>query len=252
MIAFVRGRLDGPADTDEVSIRTDAGRLVVRMYAPPGDLSPGDAIIAARATVPIGVVDEERAAMLGRWAAGSPDPAGPLGLASTPVILLPDPSLETVATSGADRAGRGPEMARLPASTPGLGLELLVATSLGAEVIVLNEAEGRHVDLVRILGGRAVVALAFHDAASADRWFAAAELDADIPIPTAAAGWPREVSTLGLESNHQLVQVDPTAALDETAAGDDISTPIRGAAAAGILAGRIAAGNRRWRAALEP
>ena len=252
MIAFVRGRLDGSTDTDEVSIRTDAGPVAARTYAPHGDISAGDAVIAASATVPIGIVDQAWTAMLGRWDAGSPDPAGPLGLASTPVILLPDPSLESAVASAADRAGRGPEIAHLPASAPGLGLELLAAVSSGAEMIVLIEPEGRHVDLVRILGGRAVVALAFADATSARRWLHGAELDADIPIPIPPGGWMREIATLGLESTHQLVQVDPTAALDETAISDDTLTSIRAATAAGILAGRIAVGNRRWRAALDP
>jgi hypothetical protein len=250
MIAYIRGRLDTTADADEVAIRTDTGLVGARLYAPPGSLSPGDEVIAAAATVPIGVDDHALTAMLGPWPANRPDPAGPLGLASAPVILLPVPSLETVAAAGADRAGREPAIALLSASTAQLGLELLAATSSGAEVVVLSEATGRHVDLVRIVGGRAVVALAFPDAAAATAWLGDAELDADLPVPTGDDGWLRDVATLGLESMHQLVQVDPTIAIDPTRTASGKSAA-GAAAAAGMLAGRIAAGTRRWRAALE-
>jgi hypothetical protein len=250
MIAYIRGRLDEPGHTDEVVIRTGAGAVTARTYGPAGRLTPGDEVVAATATVPVGIVEHARTALLGPWPAIGDDPAGPLGLASAPVIVLPDPSLEAVATSGADRAGRGPAIARLRAPTDRLGLALLAATSSGAEVVVLAGAEGRHVDLVRILGGRAVVALTFDDAATAAAWLAGAELDADVPIPPTEQGWMADVATLRLESTHQLVQVDPTPVLDATAA---VRTPaVRAAAAAGVLAGRIAAGNRRWRAGLEP
>jgi len=251
MIAYIRGRLEGSADAGEVVIGTDAGRVVSRIYASAGPLAPGDEVVAATATVPVGVVDHERTALLGPWSSSRADPSGPLGLASTPVLLLPGPSLETVATSAADHAGRAPTIARLDAAAPGLGLELLVAAASGAEIVVLTQATGRHLDLVRILGGRAVVALAFPDAAAATRWLGDADLDADIPVPTNEDRWMSEVPALGLESTHHLVQVDPAPAIDRTPPGDDTAS-VQAVAAAGVLAGRIAAGNRRWRADLEP
>jgi hypothetical protein len=82
-------------------------------------------------------------------------------------------------------------------------------------------------------------------------WLAAAELDAEIPIPIGHEVDRVAMPPLALGPMHQLVQVDPTPALEE--AGEiDAAPDVLAAAAAGVLAGRIAAGNRRWRAALDP
>ena len=89
-------------------------------------------------------------------------------------------------------------------------------------------------------------------AIEARAWLAGAELDADIAVPSVGEGWSA-MATLGLEATHHLVQVDPTPALAEAGTNATaVSADALAAAAAGVLAGRIAAGNRRWRAALEP
>jgi hypothetical protein len=252
MIAYVRGRLHGPADAREVRIETERAPVVARTYAPPGGLAPGDDVVAAAARIAAGIVDHDLTALLGPWPSDRPDPSAPLGLASTPVILLPTRALVDIARAGVARAGRAPMVKRLEAPTPHLGLELLEATGAGAEVVVLTESRGRHVDLVRILNGRAVVALPSSDGHAIAAWLDDAELGADLPIPTTDRDAARTIASLGLEATHQLVQVDPTPAFDEAGASSDGDFAISAAAAAGVLAGRIAVGNRRWRAEAAP
>jgi|1186.fasta_scaffold00427_3 hypothetical protein len=252
MIVFVRGRLEASSDAERAIVDAAEESIVARIYASAGRPDRGDDVVAARTTLHIGVADHERTALLGSWPADGPDPAGPLGLASAPVVLLPDASLASLALAGITRAGRSPHVATADVDAPALGLALLDATSSGADVVVVPGADGRHLDLVRILGGRAIVALPLPDVIAVRSWLADAELDAELPIPTTQdAGWSA-IAPLGLEATHQLVQVDPTPALDEAGAPAARATPaMLAAAAAGVLAGRIADGNRRWRAGLE-
>ena len=251
MIAYIRGRLAGVADAPEVLIRTQEGQIVARTFSPPSNLVPDDDVVAVSATIAVGVVDRDETALLGPWAADGPDPGGPLGLASTPVVLLSGASTIDVALAGVARAGRDPQVAILEAGAPDLGLAVLATVGAGTEVVVLTEAEGRHIDLVRILGGRAVVALPASDATTISAWFGDAELGADIPLPTTDAQASADIASLGLEAVHQLVQVDPSPALDRARVGA-MRFSLLTVAAAGILAGRIAVGNRRWRAEVEP
>jgi hypothetical protein len=90
----------------------------------------------------------------------------------------------------------------------------------------------------------------------------------DVPVPVLKDDEQREVvwnalRSAHLEAKHQLVEVEGRPALDELVArGVDVRTMGRGvdddpafflaAGAAGVLAGRVAAGNRRWQAAPEP
>lgn len=252
MIAYVRGRLERATDARTVAIATERGRIEACLYAPPGGLAPGDEVVAASTTIAVGVTDHDEVALLGPWPAQESDPAGPLGLASTPVILLPDASTAEIALAAVALAARSAGVARVEGPTPGLGLGLLGAATAGADVVVLTQAEGRHVDLVRILGGRAVVALTASDAATVGEWFDDAALGADVPIPVTDADAAAAIASLGLEATHQLIQVDPTPALQE--AGTTFEQPplrVLTAAASGVLAGRIAVGNRRWRAGVS-
>ncbi len=254
MIAYVRGRFDAFVDADDVLITTAAGDAIsARLFAPSGRAGPGDAVVAATATITIGVADHARTAFLGPWPADGPEPSGPLGLAATPVVLLPEASVAPIARAGIERAGRGASVASFDGPTEALGLELLSATSSGTEVVIVDRAVARHVDLVRILGGRAVVALPGTGPNEAKAWLAEADLDAELPIPTVDnAAWAA-IAAIGLEATHQLVHVDPAPAFDEARMRIAGATPAAlTAGAAGVLAGRIAARNRRWRAALEP
>jgi hypothetical protein len=252
MIAYTRGRFDGPVGTHEVSIDTVGSTVIAQIYTPPGDLTSGDDVVAATATIPAGVVDLERTALLGPWPPHATDPSDPLGLRATPVVLLGDASLARIALAGVDRAGRAPETRSVGAPATALGLDLLAAVTSGVEAIVVSGADGRLIDLVRILGGRAIVASPVSDGSDVHAWLAAAELDAEIPIPIGHEVDRVAMPPLALGPMHQLVQVDPTPALEEAGEPIDAAPDVLAAAAAGVLAGRIAAGNRRWRAALGP
>lgn len=90
----------------------------------------------------------------------------------------------------------------------------------------------------------------------------------DVPVPVLEDDGQRNavwdaLRSAGLEERHQLVEVDGRPALDELIArGVEIRSMGRGveddpafflaAGAAGVLAGRMAVGNRRWRPASEP
>ena len=252
MIAYTRGRFDGPVGTHEVSIDTVGSTVIAQIYAPPGDLTSGDDVVAATATIPAGVVDLERTALLGPWPPDAADPSDPLGLRSTPVVLLGDASLARIALAGVDRAGRAPETRSVGAPGTALGLDLLAAVTSGVEAIVVSGADGRLIDLVRLLGGRAIVASPVSDGSDVHVWLTAAELDAEIPIPIGHDVDRVAMPPLTFGPMHQLVQVDPTPALEEAGEPIDAAPDVLAAAAAGVLAGRIAAGNRRWRAVLGP
>ena len=253
MIVFLRGRVDTRAEGDGVWVQTPRDRIHARALVPIEPVEAGEDVLVAVASVHIGVRALEFAVALGGWPPGS-DPSDPAGLASTPVVLLSDGRAAPIAIAGIERAGRDPTVVRLDGSAPALGLALLRARAAGAEVVVVSSADGRHLDLVRVLGGRAVLALPSADPDVVRSWLGAAELDADIPIPVGARETVRQgIGPLDLEDVHQLVEVDPSPALDaagRTAQGASIAELAAGSA--GVLAGRIAAGNRRWRAALEP
>jgi hypothetical protein len=90
----------------------------------------------------------------------------------------------------------------------------------------------------------------------------------DIPVPVLEDDGQREtvwsaLRSARLEAQHQLVEVDGRPALDELVARrvevrsmgrgvDDDPAFFLAAGAAGVLAGRVAAGNRRWRLARDP
>ena len=252
MIVYRRGRVDTPLEGDAVWVQTQRDRIYARALVPIERVEPGDEVIVAIASVQIGVTAHAFAVVLGPWAPG-PDPSDQAGLGSIPVVMLSERRTGPIAIAGIERAGRGPTVVRLDGSVPALGLALLGACGAGAEVVVVSTADGRHLDLVRALGGRAVLGLPLADRDAVRSWLGGAELDADIPIPVQARDAVRRViGPLHLEDVHQLVEVDAAPAFDAAASIKDASIAELAAGAAGVLAGRIAAGNRRWRASIEP
>jgi hypothetical protein len=209
--------------------------------------------LLAHTVVEVGVEDLPVTVDLGAWPTDAQDPAGPLGLASTPVIVLKDARWTDLATAGALRSGDRPACLRLPGTAPHLGLQLLVAVTEGADVVLVEDGAGPALRDVRALGGRPLAVLPLEDPVTIESYLGGCAFDVHVPLPAledvsrdrvAAA-----VADLHLETLHHLVEVDPYPAFAE--AGLDpahASLDAMAAAAAGVLAGRLAAGNRRWRA----
>ena len=124
---------------------------------------------------------------------------------------------------------------------------------MGAEVVLVAAARRPPRWTAGRSAGARFLALALTDDAVAVL-ARCGELDMDVPDPVGARDVVRRsIGPLHLGTSHQPVEVDPSPAFD--AAGidiDDASIAELAAGSAGVLAGRIAAGNRRWRAALEP
>jgi len=209
--------------------------------------------LRVRTVLEVGVETHDVTLELGAWPEDAADPAGPLGLASTPVVVLPDDRWTDLATAGALRAGRQPACLRLPADGPRLGIQLLVAATEGAEVILIEAGGGPQLDLTRALGGRPLAVLPLDRPEEIGRYLAGCAFDVHVPVPTGddrfRARVAAAIETFHLEMRHHLVEVDPTPAFAEAGSNpSEVSLDALAAAAAGVLAGRLAAGGRRWRA----
>ena len=121
---------------------------------------------------------------IGPWPPDGPDPAGPLGLASTPVIVLPDPVWSDLATAGALRAGRQSACARLPGDAPALGLRMLVAVTEGADIVLVEGGAGPHLRVARALGGRPLAVLPLPDRDAVETMLQGCGLDVHVPVPS--------------------------------------------------------------------
>jgi len=129
---------------------------------------------------------------------------------------------------------------------------LLAAARRGTEVLLVAGAtDGSLLDQVAALRGRVVPALPLGRPQALTSLFAGSTLEVDLPVPgmhgAARAAIRERIAAISLDSR-RLVEVDPRPAFEE--AGLDFETAdldALGAAAAGVLAGRLAAANRRWR-----
>ena len=256
MIAYVRGRLsDRPAGGDVVEVLTDDGPLTAATAVDPGDLRANEPVVVARTELTVGVSTKHLAVLLGPWADDDPDPAGPLGLASTPVVVLPDGSLGDLARAGARRAGHSPAIATVAGGAGWLGLVLLDAVG-SADVLIVEQGDGETLRLARALGGRPLAALPLIEPAAVATLFSSLDLDVHVPVPSGddplRVRIRRTLAPFDLEAIHHLVEVDPQPAFDELRLDvTDADLDELCAAAAGVLAGRLAATNRRWRRELE-
>jgi hypothetical protein len=180
-----------------------------------------------------------------------------------PVLALADPSLVEVVRAGASRAGSGPLVIIVPEADEA---SLVAAREAGGEVVV-TLCEGatavRSLNTARRLGGRAVPVLGLGDADAGPRVLRStldlladqALRDTNVPVPALDDDLRRPVwdqlRAARVEEQHHLVEVDGAPALAELAALGLDPPEARWAAlaagAAGVLAGRMAAGNRRWR-----
>jgi len=252
---FRRGLIVGAAGAD-LEIDVGGESFVAEVPVPLGSVRSGDTVLIALTKLDVGVTRYELAMAIGAWPLDAPDPAGPLGLASTPVIVLPDPVWSDLAIAGALRSGHQPACLRLPGDAPALGLQMLVAATEGADVVLVEGGAGPHLRVARALGGRPLPVLPFPDRDAIAAMFRGCEFDVDVPVPALTDQQRADVSALlrilTLQKTHHLVEVDPSPAFAH--AGLDIagaSLEALAAGAAGVLAGRLAAGNRRWRAQLE-
>ena len=254
MIAFRRGVLvETGAD---VVVETDGVRLVAEVPVPFGAMPVGQSLVVAQTTIEVGIEARELTLAIGPWPVDAPDPAGPLGLAATPVIVLPDPVWSDLAIAGALRAGRHPATLRLPGDALALGLRLLVAVSEGADVVLVEGGAGQHLRVARALGGRPLAVLPLPDRDAVASLFDGCGLDVHVPVPSLEDPERSLVAEclrpLELEATHHLLEVDPAPAFEQAGVAlDGAPLDALAAAAAGVLAGRLAANNRRWRAQFE-
>ncbi len=175
----------------------------------------------------------------------------PGGLRNTPVVVLGDPRLEATVREGVARSSHA-STARLELGIGTfLGAELLGGSSVGEVLLVVEQGSaGAHALVVtRALGGVPLPVVALEDPAGSRAMLAACDVDLDIAVP--AVDEPlrtrvREAARqLGLFTNHHVVEVDPRPGLADPADTPSLHQLV--AAATGVLAGRVAAGNRRWR-----
>jgi hypothetical protein len=185
-----------------------------------------------------------------------------------PVVLFAEADLLPSVLAGSRRAGREPTTLELPTVD---ARTLAAAAAQGVEVavgVVPVEKLIAALNLVRARGGRGVPVLGFLPGTDAPRiaemslsfLAAPALLDLNVPIPAIEddarrlAVWD-QLRAASLEVHHHLVEVDGTPALEELAGRGNPAPkdPWRAlaAGAAGVLAGRLAAANRRWRDPLE-
>lgn len=207
-----------------------------------------DGSVEAAAEVVVGVETREVVVPLGR-PVGEIDPGW---LRNTPVIVLTSAALEPMACAAAERAGRASVSPVRLGSGDRLGLRLLEAAA-DAEVLTVVVAVDEVTETLvvsRALRGRPLPVVPFDDPPSARRMFEACWVDLDIALPSLDGPGRAEVravvAELGLFASHHVVEVDPRPGLDGRGRGAP-SLHELAAAATGVLAGRVAAGNRRWR-----
>jgi hypothetical protein len=220
----------------------------------PGPLEAQEAVLVARTRISVGITTREHVVLLGRWEESRVP--GPGGLEGLPVVVLPDRSATDLVLAGLRRAGRRPAVVVERAGGAAIGPRILDAVAAGTEVLVIDGGAGPELWLARVLGGRPLAALPLDDPDLVRALFAGLDVDVHVPVPTGddarRAAVRMLLEPLALETMHHLVEVDPMPALEELAV-DPATVPFTAlaAAAAGILAGRMVVGNRRWRAEVE-
>ena len=215
--------------------------------------SDGDGVPHAVARVTVGVRAEIVRVPLAR-SHGDVDPGG---MRNAPVVLLTDPDHEPLVRAGAERAGRA-LVTTIGASDEPLGSSLLHAAAAGEVVVLVTEppSAGAALVVARALEGRPLPVMPFDDEVAARTMLDGCWVDLDVAIPS-IDGALRDrlrgaVERLGMFADHHVVEVDPRPALAGRRDGADPTPSELSAAAAGVLAGRLAARNRSWRGDAGP
>jgi hypothetical protein len=211
----------------------------------------GDGSVDIVAEIAVGVETRQVRVPLGNFE-GEIDPGG---LRNTPVVVLGDRGLGDTVRAGASRAGDASiaQVELEDEELPGAGL--LKGSSIAEVLVVVAHGPVAAAALVvaRALGGRPLPVIALDDPASANAMLRHCDVDLDVAIPSVdepMRSMLRDaVERLGLFSDHHVVEVDPRPALAERVGvgADAPSVHELTAAATGVLAGRLAAGNRLWR-----
>ena len=200
--------------------------------------------LTAVCEVAVGVERRTFRVPLGTWPDEDP-PAG--GLQEAPFVVLPDQDRLAVVRLAVTRAGGEPSLVARD------GGAVLRGAQRGAEVMIVTSGSGRTMNAIRALGGRPLPALPWSSRAAITELFEGCLVDVDVAVPQLAetdrAAMRATITALHLDALHHVVEVDRYPGSDrdaQTSDGPDLD--LLGAAAAGVLAGRLAAGNRRWRA----
>lgn len=184
--------------------------------------------------------------------AGEVDPGG---LRNTPVVVLTEEGLQPVVRTGAQRAGQASVTSVRAGSDSTLGAALLDAAR-AAEVLVIVttvDVAGDALVVARALGGRPFPVIPLDDPAAGRAMLRGCWVDLDVAIPSVDGGLRdrvrRVAEDLGLFTAHHVVEVDPRPSLAGAASRDVTGSTLHElvAGATGVLAGRVAAGNRAWR-----
>lgn len=205
----------------------------------------------AVAEVVVGVETRQVRVPLGSFAAD----VDPGGLRNAPVVVVTADVMEPVVRAGAERAGRASvsRLGRDPGTT--IGAALLLGSAV-AEVLVVvgnGSAAARTLVTARALGGRPLPVVPLDDLEAAEALLSECWVDLDVALPSAdfedRIAIRRAADTIGLFGRHHVVDVDPRPALggSRPPAPSGSRLHVLTAAATGVLAGRVAAGNRRWR-----
>lgn len=200
------------------------------------------------AVVAVGVETRTVGVPLGPYR-GDVDPAG---LRNTPVVVLTSEALEPTVRAGAARAGAATVRLVEVGAGDRLGAGLLEAAESAEVLTLVTPADAAAVVLVvaRALRGRPLPVVPFDDRVAAVRMFEGCWVDLDVAFPSIDGSQRDEARSVGVEvglfASHHVVEVDPRAGLGEGVPGASTLHELA-AAATGVLAGRIAAGNRHWR-----
>ncbi|HVF08899.1 MAG TPA: hypothetical protein VNC60_10010 [Actinomycetota bacterium] len=180
-------------------------------------------------------------------------PVDPGGLRNAPVVVLSATRVIETVRNGARRSG-GASVAVVDLSVGSVaGAELLRAAST-AEVTLVVAPDGAAPSVLvaaRALSGRPLPVVPLDDHTAAHAMLRGCDVDLDVAVPS-LDGATRAVirsaaERLGLFSDHHVVEVDPRPGLEQNERAGPVSLHELTAAATGVLAGRIAAENRRWR-----
>jgi hypothetical protein len=184
-----------------------------------------------------------------------------------PIVVVTDPGSVALVVAGIRRAGGAPRVA----DTDDGGIDgLTLAVSDGAEVLIVETEPTSVARVLRDLGpvrarGLPVLSLTETDGLprlGVDSVHLLSRDDlADLNVPVPAIddedlrrGLWNDLRAAKIEERHHLVEVDGRPALRQLEAegrGRDEDWVALAAGAAGVLAGRLAATNRRWRAQLD-